>query len=221
MISYSQCRSLAVGGGNIYWADWGVDTGPGGELFGDSVGRANLVGGDIDPNFIKTETPIHAVAVDARHIYWGTERSIARANLAGGHIEPDFIPLGCNIGPHGLPTPIYSIDVAEGHIYWVEEHAIARAGLDGRNIDRRFIPTPGIYVSSVAVGGGYIFWNAGKPLEKEIPNPNWNPPWAESIGRANLDGSDVQEDFIKFAVPLEGELAVKRTRPRSPTPRTA
>ena len=79
-----------------------------------------------------------------------------------------------------------AVVAAVGSLAWtaVAGAAIGRANVDGSGVVPSFIP--GVSVSSLAVGGGHIYW----------ANPG-------AIGRANLDGSGVKPSFLTVPVPRQ------------------
>lgn len=104
--------------------------------------------------------------------------TIGRANLDGSHVNQHFIKAG---------NPTGGLAVDGSHVYWTNRYwnhdytsvgdAIARANLDGRHIDLRFIDASN-KLDGVTVNERYIFWsNNGE----------------DTIGRANLDGTAVEE----------------------------
>jgi len=181
--------AVAVGAGHIYWstqedippvAGWGY------------IGRANLDGSGVEPNFINTGGG--GLAVDEAHIYWSYSYGfgsgvIGRANLDGSGVEPYFIRTGDGFG----------IAVDRAHIYWAApcsnqactKGAIGRANLDGSGVQRSFITGPAAPLS-VAVGGGHIYWTDLCSSWRQVCSLN-------RIGRANLDGSGVQRSLITVA----------------------
>jgi hypothetical protein len=116
----------------------------------------------------------------ADFVYWTTGEptsSIARAKLNGGGLEKSFIP-GLN-HPHGVATDAR-------FIYWTQGDAtngsIGRANLNGREPNQLFIPH-GAGVgdpSGIAVTPSAIYWQHD----------------GNRIGRANLDGTAVDPDFV-------------------------
>jgi cysteine-rich repeat protein/probable HAF family extracellular repeat protein len=164
--------SVAVDGTYIYWRNY--DTG--------SIGRANLDGTGVNESFI-TLSPAPAfapVAVDRTHIYWTQscldERIcdggfIGRANLDGTEVNTTFI------GPLSSGN-MTGLAVDGSHIYWTNYNtgSIDRANLDGTGV-QSFIA--GANAFGVAADGTYIYWTG-----------------PSGIGRANLDGSDVNQSFI-------------------------
>jgi hypothetical protein len=203
--------SLAVSDGYVYWCSGDGDLSSPDR---DSIGRASVDGGDIQPNFIQTDEPVYVVRVDAGHIYWASNAGIGRASITGAAVEPNF-----------LPNPdINSFAVAEGHIFWTSEHAIGRAGLGGQGVNPRFIAglaeTSLAHVDDVAVGAGHIYWNtrtghSGNQREEALANAQ--PVW---IGHANIDGSNVNQHFINVTDESAGTLAIDALGPggyRKPT----
>ena len=138
------------------------------------------------------------LAVDGAHVYWSEVRgfgfgapSIARANLDGSGVDENFIIDswgGCGLAVDGA------------HIYWSNTRgvgaggrgSIARANLDGTGVDQNFIPVFTNeffdYPCGVAVDREHVYWAwLNSALEG-----------AGSIGRANLDGTAVDQDFIPY-----------------------
>ena len=94
------------------------------------------------------------------------------------------------------------------HVYWGNFNAgtIGRANLDGTKVEQNFIPDAGRYPGGVAVDDAHIYWGNG---EKPTDSPLLS---AGSIGRANLDGTGVEKQFIAGGSILN--LGV--SEPRSP-----
>ena len=109
--------------------------------------------------------------------------SIGRADTDGTNPDPGFIT--------GTAGPV---DVAhdDSYIYWtnLDSNSIGRANLDGSDPDQEFIqnvPFP----QGVAVAGPYIYWTSWNSLgSKRDGQP------VDTIGRANIDGTDVEPNFI-------------------------
>ena len=201
---------IAVDATHIYW---------GGRCYSapscGAIGRANLDGTGIEPTLVGGIDP-GDVAVDAEHVYWtwsaceglGTDRcsveellagppaGIARANLDGTGVEQNFIS-GVDAG---------SVAIDAQRIYWTGRlcdpecsesspsivPAIGRANLDGTGVDRRFIsalatgPLFTRELTGLAVDAEHIYWT-GMVFD-------FNPGTA--LGRANLDGTDVNPAFV-------------------------
>jgi hypothetical protein len=122
--------ALAVDGQHIYWANGN----------GDTIGRANLDGTDINESFI-TEPGAPAgptgLAVDGQHIYWATRaaQAIFRANLDG----TDPVTIAENqAGPLGVA-------VDGQHVYWANQdgNSLGRENLTGVQLPSSFIPGAG------------------------------------------------------------------------------
>jgi virginiamycin B lyase len=151
-----------------------------------AIGRADLDGSGATAAFLPTSAPT-GVAVDGQNIYWGNtlSDSIGRANLDGSDANPTFIS--------GAEFP-GAVAVDGQHIYWTTAGTIARAKLDGTGVNLNFIPiiTDASASQGIAVDGQHIYW---------VNNGN------NTIGRANLDGSDPDQNFITGARDAAG-LAV-------------
>jgi hypothetical protein len=207
--------ALAPGAGAyIYWA-----RGAGG-----GIGRANNDGSNVQQKFIRGPGVGKdcGVAVDDAHIYWlsafnGTTEGVGRANLDGTGVNQSFIPTPRNdpCGP--------AVDA--GHVYWGNRFnkTIGRADINGANPDQSFIKGQ-FLPCSVAVDGNHIYWTPGI-MESNLDGSNVQPLvpgatgcgvavdsdhiyWVNpsdthqsgSIGRANLDGTNVDQTYVRFAV---------------------
>jgi virginiamycin B lyase len=151
----------------------------------ETIGSANLDGGEADQAFISVAGVPDGVAVDGQHVYWAnrTSGTIGRANLDGTGIDQSFISTAEN--PGGLA-------VTGEHIYWLNLVAgsIGRANLDGTGVNQSFI-TGLAQPAGLAVAGQHIYW-----VEQGAN---------QSVGRANLDGGGIDPTFITGA---EGPTAV-------------
>lgn len=137
---------MAVDSGHIYWAKCHDDDPA-------AVGRANLDGSEIEPQFISVPNPTSCptdVAVDGEHVYW-TNRfpnySIGRANLDGTGVDQDFIKAAA------APFTPTELEVVAGHLYWINgypNHSIARADLDGTTVEGDFMTPAGRDLSGLA-----------------------------------------------------------------------
>ena len=134
-----------------------------------AVGRANLDGTHVDRRFIRGAETLFDVAVDAAHVYWTTRRRIGRSNLNGGALDLGFISGG---GP------------------LVGGRGRRCARLLGEQRDRTSEPRrhwrrPDLH------------HQRGRPRRGgRLRTPYWAHRW---IGRANLDGTGVEQRFITRA----------------------
>ena len=164
---------IAVDGSYVYWTNPGLGM----------IGRANLDGTSVNQYFLGAGEP-WGVAVDGSHIYWTDSafhtETIGRANLDGTSADPSFIP--------GVGGPV-GIAVDNSHIYWANPDAglsaartsMAARSTRGSSPGQRF-PAP---LQSTA---RHVYWT----------NNHFS---AGTIGRANLDGSSVNESFITVEHP--------------------
>jgi len=173
-----------------------------------TIGRADLDGTGVDERFIGGIYSPGGVAVDARHIYWTARTldenpTIARARLDGTKVDRTFVPA---VGTFFELLQIGPIAVDEDHIYWAENSAshppgmtpplgsIGRANLDGTGVDHNFITGPAnVGIADIAVDANHIYW-----AESSVSYPPGTTPPSGSIGRANLDGTGVDDAFIPF-----------------------
>jgi hypothetical protein len=181
---------LAVDRNYLYW-ETGVAT----------VARARRDGTALDTRFIVIPGgAVSCVAVDGAHIFWvnPSTGAIGRANLDGTSVNQDFIR-GPRVGV--LPCGIV---VGDGHLYWGNASigAIGRANLDGTSVNQDFISGLGAPLASglaaslpaspcgVVVDGAHIYWGNSDG----------------TIGRANIDGTGVEKNFI--GAPMSGMFRI-------------
>ena len=159
--------ALDLGGGKIYWSDWGTDR----------IQRSNLDGSEIEDLVATGLNEPYGLALDLGEgkIYWtdwGSDR-IQRAHLDGSEIE-DLVT-GLN-QPRGI-----ALDLEEGRMYWPDwgTDKIQRANLDGSDVED--LVTEGLQTSqaiALDLSGGKMYWT---------------DYGTDKIQRANLDGSQVED----------------------------
>jgi virginiamycin B lyase len=126
----SNPQGVAVDGGHVCWRNSiaGVPC-----CLVTTIGRANLDGTGVDPNFIVVMgAAALGVAVDDAHVYWTGSNVIGRANLDGTGVNQSFITgasVPCGVAVDG--AHIYRVNTAPG--------TIGRANLDGTGVDQSFI----------------------------------------------------------------------------------
>jgi len=153
-------------------------------------------------------------SIDSGYVYW-TElegRSIGRANLANDHptITENFITTATNYTTsEGVAVRQENFCTNCGHIYWVNRSifdlggSIGRANLDGTDVNPNFINLLTGYSAdtpqAVAVDPPkYDMWQT-PPLITTGAHIYWTQPNSNRIGRANLDGSGIDQSFITGA----------------------
>lgn len=184
---------LAVDSEYLYWANFGTAT----------IGRARLDGSAVEESFISTVPYPCAVAVNETGIYWGTEAGgeIWRTDI-GGVNGPELIIDEAAENPCGLA-------LAGPHLFWVQsspEGRIGRANLDGSEPQPTFIVGGQIPVSLVAYGR-HLYW-VNAPGE-----------YRRSVGRADLDGANVNDKFIpevRYAFALAADSVQLHPGPPAP-----
>jgi virginiamycin B lyase len=138
-----------------------------------SVGRSDLDGTDAEYAFISGASEPCGVAVDGSYLYWANKSgTIGRARLDGTEVNQSFI--------YGLGYPC-GVAVDSAHVYWTDlkrTDSIGRADLNGKDVISGFIEDEG--ACGVAVDREHVFWST---LD-------------DSIGRANLDGSEANEALV-------------------------
>lgn len=170
-------------GGYLYW---------GGDK---SVGRADLNGGGVKGTFIgPTEGDNVGVAVNGNYLFFGDGLgAIGRARLNGSDVHPDLI---------SIPQPMFdgvqqgnvsaaSLAVEGAHLYWgTALEGIGRGSVDGGIAEPGFIKTEAI-VFGIAVDANHIYWVT-----------------EHAIGRAGLNGSNIEPSFIRLAGPAVNGIVV-------------
>ena len=141
-----------------------------------------------------------ALALAARadaYVYWANDQTgaIGRANLDGTGVNQSFIG---GVGPGGAFGP-NDVEVDSEYVYWANygTSTIGRASLSGTASTPASSPSPAA-LASVAVDSSHIYW------------VNQSPPSAGTIGRANLDGTGVDQNFITTADNCLGPLGCRR-----------
>jgi hypothetical protein len=123
--------------------------------------------------------PLQAQSSD--YLYWSGAflNNIGRAKLDGTEIVHPFLPV---YSPTGIA-------VNDEYLYWVKYEGgfnnsyIGRARLDMTEINPHFIIPSSFSTWGVAVDDQYIYWTNAQPFN--------------NIGRAKLDGSEVNNCFIE------------------------
>ena len=141
-------------------------------------------------------------------VYWANSDKIGRANLDGTGVNQSFIT-GAGAG---------GVAVDGAHVYWTSGAGIGRANLDGTGANQSFIAAPigpsqsffggPILHQSVAVDGAHVYW-VSKFGDPRPPGslPLIGAPGTGAIGRANLDGTGVDVNFISGITFPAGGLA--------------
>ncbi len=161
------------------------------------IGRANLDGSAPNPALITGLDYPCGVAVDSSYLYWVSWRGIGRARLDGSEPEPEFV----HVAPGGCGLALDS-----RYLYWGSRGAIGRVGFDGLFPQSDFITGLG-GVLSIAVARDRISW------VDQVEGMVYS-----TIGRADIDGSDVNRAFIQTETFNSGGVAVDARAVPSPRP---
>jgi hypothetical protein len=201
----AQGCGVAVDGSHLYWT-----TREG------TIGRANLDGTEVKQSFISLPSGwACGVAVDSGHVYWASNSSgkLGRAGLDGSNVEAAWMSPGVG---HGC-----GIAVDAESVYWATSSGVYRASLSGGQPTA--ISTATTENCGVAVNAAHIYWATGNgyiersPLAGGAPTAivqaplgpcgvaldaryvYWGNSASDTIGRANLDGSGLDQRFAEGA----------------------
>ena len=171
--------------GKIYWTDqnWNPFTGT---ITESKIQRANLNGSNVQ-DIVTGLGTVEGIALDTSmgKVYWTDAEvgTIQRANLNGSNVE-DLV------GGARSPRDI-ALDTAGGKMYWAdyEKKEISRANLNGSNVKSLVTELGGPSNIVLDVARRKIYWM------DQVWNPVTGNITENSIQRANLDGSNVQEIF--------------------------
>lgn len=131
------------------------------------------------------------------YIYWTKAESsgIERANLDGSGVIQDFTPTLAASG---------AVAATGGYVYWTNPQtgAIGRATMRGEDLNQRFITVEGAHPNAIAiaVGGGRIYWSWRTFIGTDPASI------VTGLGRANIDGSGVEQNFIRIGTGLASDL---------------
>ncbi|MEX2106234.1 MAG: hypothetical protein WD810_04980 [Solirubrobacterales bacterium] len=157
----------------IYWTEAG------------NIVAARLDGSGIEPRFFQSagsmSGPFYDLIATDTHLYWRGFLGVMSLSLDGPAAPP--APVITGINESGL---LGGFGVGAGYLYWTnpERKSIGRAALDGSGRIDDLVTVGGFSrPCDVAVRGEYIYWTdfAG-------------------IGRARLDGSEVDDSFVPTLV---------------------
>jgi hypothetical protein len=167
---------VKVNAQHVYWSD-----------FVGGVGRANLDGSNPNPNFITGATGLCGLALDGGHVYWseplaGEPAYIGRAGIEGAVENLSFVTLTEASVPCGLAVTPASLYWAEPGVFGPNGKRIGRANtVDGKGVDKSFIAGASGPCGLALDNSSHLYWaNAA----------------TGTIGRANTDGTGVNQSFV-------------------------
>lgn len=180
----TQAGDVAVGAGHIFWIN------------GNSIGRADLDGLNVDPQFITGLSEPSGLSANDRYVFWGGD-SIGRAGVDGTDVEGNLIPSAGEAD-----------DVAANsqYLYWTSAEGIGRANLDGTAADPGFIDTgvpatptsPGVNPpTQVAVNATNVYW---------VDTAYDQGSATSNIARSSLDGSGAVETIRSSSYVFHGDV---------------
>ena len=208
-------RDGAAAGGYLYWTN-AAAVAPG----NGTIGRARLNGTDVDQKFITGASLPTGLTTAGGYLYWANNLTgtIGRARLNGTDVNQKFIKTAQSEGPDDVVAD-------SGHIYWANDFNIGRANLNGTDVNRTSSPSPTApaasprWLSTPATlldrrdrrddPPGPAQRHPGEPAvhhRRRLPQTGlavdsryiyWINETTGTIGRARLNGTDVNQKFIK------------------------
>jgi hypothetical protein len=173
-------QGVVVDGSHIYWTNSGNGT----------IGRADIGGANANQSCVSGADRPLAIAIDSGHIYWGnsgSQQSVGRATLACGSVNQQFA-----VG-FGGEREIPGLAVDANKVYWMDNgngnSRISCANIaDGSGFEPN---CHGLFLGSVGGGGldvdgSHLYWTQTNPT---VGGPG-------SIGRSELDGTNVDQSFV-------------------------
>ena len=190
--TYCGIFGVDVLGADLYWLK--SDCTPG----SNRIDKAAKTGGQGSYSEPGAGSYVCGFTAAANYVYWSEGHYIARAPNVSPPVPPDktWLDIGAGYGA-------CDIAVDSSHIYWTHNapeagsetyraDSIGRASIDGSeaSVEHDFIVGTSFYLgnslpSGIDVDGAFIYWTQ-QPAEQIYG----------SIGRANVDGTGVDYDFI-------------------------
>jgi len=129
--------------------------------------------------------------------------AVPGATSLGDYVGSVVVSSGRKVVADSLPVTVHVV-APTGHIYWTNASVgIGRADRQGLNADGAFIPSSVMgNPVGIAVDGQHIYWS---DANSQCANGVGVCP---KIGRANLDGSNPNKDFIVFPTDIGYPLDV-------------
>jgi hypothetical protein len=163
---------IAVNGSSIFWS-----TIPG------PIGRADLNGSNVNKEFITAASQPCGLALDSGHVYWANQSLsttyIGRIGLDGNFPQPEYVKLGVAF-PCGVA-------VNSSNIFWADfgflsgGTRIGRSNISGEGVDLSFIAGASQPCGVALDSSSHLYWANAE---------------ANTIGRANTDGTSVNQSFV-------------------------
>jgi virginiamycin B lyase len=165
---------VAVNGSSVYWS-----------TLGGTIGKADLSGANVKPKFLSGLVEPCGVALDSGHVYWveidsGTPAYVSRVGLDGSNLQLGYVTIPGSSFPCGVA-------VNSANIFWSEPGffccgtRIGRASINGSGADPSFIGGASAPCGVALDTSSHLYW---ANLE------------AGTIGRANTDGTAVDQSFV-------------------------
>ena len=157
-------------------------------VISSTVAAGDAVGGPTDNAHVGAASVFSAAST---YLYWDNPQfgAIGRGTIDGdpANLNQNFVT-GTSAGD-GVPIYI-AVTVDRQHLYWAAEGWIGRANLDGSGVNQHLIDYrlngDTIPPGQLAVDDHYIYFGLGRNTIAGVG----------LIGRANLDGSGVDKQFI-------------------------
>jgi virginiamycin B lyase len=188
-------NSLAVDASHIYWT----------KSPGTSIGRANLDGTSVNQSFISGVGYVGSLAVDGSAIYWAYADAanfpyVGRANLDGTGVQAQFGSLPNLPGIAALAVDGTHIYYLNGYNGSVGEPFIGQANRDWSDLSASLISLQNTCIVYFALDSSHFYWSCNGGVDESTM----------AIGRANRDGTGVNQNFIPAVGPTTGVAVSSR-----------
>jgi hypothetical protein len=149
-----------------------------------AIDRLNLSAPPMSTQVVNVgSASLFGIALAGPYVYWSAEHgprdrgAIMRASLTGGHVRRVV----------GGLTSVESLVAVDGYVYWDDRDGIGRVAIDGSHIQRHLIDLIpeqiGTGADGLASDGTHLYFSRCDD---------------DTIGRSDLDGTDVDESWISL-----------------------
>ena len=211
--------AVAVDSSHVYWTNGS-----------QQIDRANLDGSDVISNFVPGAGAVRGLTVAGSFIYWSSGNCVGRATINGTEVDDCFT---------GDGEGTNQVAVGGNRIYWTNRNFgyISSSNMQGEDLDEEFYEVEsgnglaagpeGIYFTNGLHGICFMSYDKKVLIEGIAPthggyglavSDNYLYFAQGTIGRVNLKGGELNEEFIKPASPAYDVAVEPTAAPPPPQP---